>query len=254
MDSSVAFAYKHLTGEGFATFTTLAVLSLVSSSIVVGKIFSLRRQRRRADAFYASYEKVKDPFELIGKDEEFEGAPPYSVYDYACRELQKILDRYAPREKTNGRGRRAPARVLPTIRAAMERGINEETSRLESGMVMLAIAISGGPFIGLFGTVLGVMDTFARVAQAGQPNLLAIAPGVAGALLNTVLGLLVAIPALFAFNLLQRSINDMQMDMTSFASELEGLFVMEHVDEGPKNDYLAEPTRSSSREQISAAH
>ena len=97
-------------------------------------------------------------------------------------------------------------------------------------MVVLALCISGGPFLGLMGTVIGVMETFAAVGQAGEANFAAIAPGVAGALLNTVLGLFVAIPALFAFNLLQRKIGALETDMGTFASELEGLLVMDYVD------------------------
>jgi len=227
--SAVVYALSHMTREGMVSMTVLILMSLASWTVIVGKIFGLRRQRRLAERFYTAFYKVSDPFELIGREKDFEGAPPYSVYDYASRELQEQLDRFVPRHKANGSTRRAPSRVLAAVRAAMDRGIGDETVRLHSGMVILALAISGGPFVGLTGTVFGVMETFGGVAQAGQANLSAMAPGVAGALINTVFGLVVAIPALFAYNLLNSSIESLQLDMRNFASELEAIFVIDYI-------------------------
>jgi biopolymer transport protein TolQ len=232
-ESAVLYAVQHTTTEGIVTMSLLGLMSLASWMVIVGKALGLRRQARLADRFYAAFETVKDPLELVDHSE-FEGAPPYSVYDYAARELQKQLARFAPAEKGNGsqKGRRVPSRVLSAIRAAMERGIGDEGVRLGGGMVILALAISGGPFVGLTGTVFGVMEVFSGVAQAGQANLSAMAPGVAGALINTILGLIVAIPALFAFNLLNRRIDSLNLDMTNFASELEATFVIDYVEQG----------------------
>ena len=252
--TAILFALQHLTIEGEVTAVALTLLSLISWTVIIGKLFALRRQEKRADRFYERFAKLDDPFELIGKDKEFEGAPPFSIYDYACREMQRLLDQFAPREKTNGSGRRAPARVLPRVRAAMERGLGDEIARLDSGMVILALSVSGGPFIGLFGTVFGVMETFAGVGQAGEANFAVVAPGVAGALLNTVLGLLVAIPALFAFNMLQRRIGNLQTDMSSFASELEGLFVIDHVEDGANNVLLEPDNRSMPSSNMAVSH
>jgi biopolymer transport protein ExbB/TolQ len=122
--------------------------------------------------------------------------------------------------------------VLSAIRAAMERGIGDENVRLHGGMVILALCISGGPFVGLTGTVFGVMEVFGGVAQAGQANLSAMAPGVAGALVNTVFGLIVAIPALFAYNMLNTRIDALQLDMSNFASELEATFAIDYIQQG----------------------
>ena len=243
-ESAVLYAVKHTTTEGIITMSILGLMSLSSWMVIVGKALGLRRQARLADRFYTAFEGAEDPLALVGRDE-FEGAPPYSVYDYACRELQKQLGRFAPPEKANGGPgrRRAPSRVLAAIRAAMERGIGDETVRLGAGMVILALAISGGPFVGLTGTVFGVMEVFSGVAQAGQANLSAMAPGVAGALINTVLGLIVAIPALFAFNLLNRRIDSLTLDMTNFASELEATFVIDYVAAG------GEPAGSEARRE-----
>src|SRR5262245_52018785 len=235
----------------------LGLMSLASWMVIVGKALGLRRQAKLADRFYKAFEEAPEPLALVGRDE-FEGAPPYSVYDYACREMQKQLGRFAAPEKTNGGGpakgsRRAPSRVLSAIRAAMERGIGDEGVRLGAGMVILALAISGGPFVGLTGTVFGVMEVFSGVAQAGQANLSAMAPGVAGALINTVLGLIVAIPALFAYNMLSRRIDSLTLDMTNFASELEATFVIDYVAAGGE-PAGAEARREAAHSDVATTH
>ena len=102
----------------------------------------------------------------------------------------------------------------------MDTGLVREATRLNRLMVLLTIAIAGGPFLGLFGTVVGVMITFAAIAQAGDVNVNAIAPGISAALLATVAGLFVAIPALFGYNYLLTRIRDVSNDMQSFVNEL----------------------------------
>ncbi len=86
-------------------------------------------------------------------------------------------------------------------------------------MVLLTIAIAGGPFLGLLGTVVGVMITFAAIAAAGDVNVNAIAPGIAAALVATVAGLAVAIPALFGYNYLGSRISELNSDMQVFVDE-----------------------------------
>lgn len=246
-ESAIVFALKSMTKEGLVTMSLLLLMSLASWTVIIGKLFGLRKQRRLADRFYDVFKDAADPFELVGRDAEFDGAPPYTVYDHACREMSKQLDRFAPKGPSKGT-RRAPARVLTAVRAAMERAIGEESVRLGSGMVILALCISGGPFVGLTGTVFGVMETFGGVAQAGQANLSAMAPGVAGALVNTVVGLIVAIPALFAYNMLTTTSDALRLDMTNFASELEATFVIDYIEIGggagahDHNDLRVAPT------------
>ena len=95
-----------------------------------------------------------------------------------------------------------------------------EIERLNNMMVLLTIAIAGGPFIGLLGTVVGVMITFAAIAAAGDVNVNAIAPGIAAALLATVAGLAVAIPSLFGYNYFQVRIKGVISEMTVFVDEI----------------------------------
>jgi biopolymer transport protein ExbB len=111
------------------------------------------------------------------------------------------------------------ARSIQAIRAVLDGGMVRETQRLNSQMVLLTIAISGGPFLGLLGTVIGVMITFAAVAAAGDVNVNAIAPGIAAALAATVAGLAVAIPSLFGYNYLLTQVKSMTSDMHVFIDE-----------------------------------
>src|SRR5262249_17909919 len=97
---------------------------------------------------------------------------------------------------------------IDAIKAAVDADMVRETHKLNAQMVLLTIAISGGPFLGLLGTVVGVMITFAAIAAAGDVNVNAIAPGIAAALLATVAGLAVAIPALFGYNYLASRIKN----------------------------------------------
>jgi biopolymer transport protein ExbB len=109
--------------------------------------------------------------------------------------------------------------AIATIRATLDRISIYETQRLNSLMVLLTIAISGGPFLGLLGTVVGVMITFAAIAATGDVNINAIAPGIAAALVATVAGLAVAIPALFGYNYLITRIKDLTSEMHVFIDE-----------------------------------
>jgi len=116
----------------------------------------------------------------------------------------------------------------------MEMAVGESSLRLESQMILLATAVSGAPFLGLLGTVWGVMDTFGDVAAAGSANLAAMAPGVSAALITTVTGLLVAIPAMFGYNFLVTSIRAMTVDMDNFAAELSSELAHRYVDHGTR--------------------
>ncbi len=105
------------------------------------------------------------------------------------------------------------------MKASVDADLVRESHKLNAQMVWLTIAISGGPFLGLLGTVVGVMITFAAIAAAGDVNVNAIAPGIAAALLATVAGLGVAIPALFGYNYLASRIKNLSADMQIFVDE-----------------------------------
>ncbi|NWG38860.1 MAG: MotA/TolQ/ExbB proton channel family protein, partial [Hydrogenophilaceae bacterium] len=109
--------------------------------------------------------------------------------------------------------------ALNAIRATLDGTLVRENQKLNNLMVLLTIAISGGPFLGLLGTVVGVMITFAAIAATGDVNVAAIAPGIAAALVATVAGLAVAIPSLFGYNYLGSRIKTIGADMHVFVDE-----------------------------------
>jgi biopolymer transport protein ExbB len=111
------------------------------------------------------------------------------------------------------------SQTMNAIRAAMDASSVRMGQKLSAQMVLLTIAISGGPFLGLLGTVVGVMITFAAIAASGDVNVNAIAPGIAAALAATVAGLAVAIPALFGYNWLNMQIKEINADMRVFVDE-----------------------------------
>ncbi len=139
----------------------------------------------------------------------------YRVYETGTREVN---DRLA-----GGRclpdGSIAP-QSLAAIRSSMDAQTVRETAKLNNLMVFLTIAISGGPFVGLLGTVIGVMITFAAIAAAGDVNVNAIAPGISAALLATATGMFVAIPALFGYNYFQTRIKTVISEMHVFVDEV----------------------------------
>jgi biopolymer transport protein ExbB len=118
--------------------------------------------------------------------------------------------------------------AIDAIRATMDGTLTRENQRLNSQMVLLTIAISGGPFLGLLGTVVGVMITFAAIAASGDVNVNAIAPGIAAALVATVAGLAVAIPALFGYNYLGSRIKEISADMHVFVDEFVARIAEQH--------------------------
>jgi biopolymer transport protein ExbB len=139
----------------------------------------------------------------------------FHIYDTGMREVNDRLQ--------GGRclpdGTIAP-QSLAAIRASMDAQLVKEAAKLNNLMVLLTIAISGGPFVGLLGTVIGVMITFAAIAAAGDVNVNSIAPGISAALLATATGMFVAIPALFGYNYFQVRIKGVITEMSVFVDEI----------------------------------
>ena len=120
-------------------------------------------------------------------------------------------------------------KAMEHVKRALERSVAEESLKLESGLILLAIAVSGAPFLGLLGTVWGVMSTFSNVAMQNQADLLTMAPGVAAALITTVAGLLVAIPSMFGYNWLVHNLRVLTVELDNFAQELVSKMEIEYL-------------------------
>src|SRR5581483_3536123 len=128
-----------------------------------------------------------------------------------------------------------------SVRVALERAASDEALSLEKGMIVLSTAVAGGPFIGLFGTVWGVMETFSAIGIANAASLNAMDPGVDAALLDTVAGLSVAIPAMFAYNYMVTTIRSITQELDSFSNEYATQLEHKYVD----NRAIADEIRSA---------
>jgi biopolymer transport protein ExbB/TolQ len=227
--SGVAYALKHSTLEGRITMGALVVFSLISWTVILNKFRQIRKARKKTEEFLTAYSEGDSPLDVITKgaveDDPllFDGSPLFDVYIAACNEIKKQVAKHGKRISSHG---------MNAVRVSLERGMGEANVTLESGMIILATAISGGPFVGLLGTVWGVMDTFASIAQMQQASLTAMAPGVAAALINTVIGLLVAIPSLFCYNYLVTKIREMSIEIDNFAAHLDNVFSSEYLQNG----------------------
>jgi biopolymer transport protein ExbB/TolQ len=208
--------------------------------------------RKWAKRFFAAYEATRDPLDIKRKGEAFEGAPAYHLYIRGADELEYHLKNYPVQVKaradhtsdpTLGHGntevfvRSSTTRIsmasFEAVKVVMEETAAAEAMSLEKGMIVLSTAVAGGPFIGLLGTVWGVMETFAGIANAGSASLTAMAPGVAGALICTVIGLLVAIPAMFSYNFMVTTIRAITQELDGFASRYANQIEHRYVDNRP---------------------
>jgi len=236
----LVFAFHESTLPGRIILILLFTGSIFSWTVMVTKFRVIRFAQRRRSQFLELFRADRQPLRIYTDCIRFEGAPIFAIYRAGCKELTfQLLGSSVVDETFRGRLEIAP-KISPSqmrvVTSAMERAIGETALRLESQMILLATAVSGAPFLGLLGTVWGVMETFADVAAAGSANLAAMAPGVSAALITTVTGLLVAIPAMFGYNFLVTTIRAMIVELDNFGAELASEFEHKYVDhaERPK--------------------
>jgi len=209
--------------DGWIVIALLGVMAVISGWVMVGKTVMLRRAGRANARFLATFgEKSVELLSpghaevvALQSDPTNDRSSVYRLYALGIREVSK---RFVAQADSGQPPRLSPA-GLEAIRAALDAAMLRENQRFNSGIVLLTIAISGGPFLGLLGTVVGVMITFAAIAAAGEVNVNSIAPGIAAALVATVAGLGVAIPALFGYNWLAAQIKNISADSQVFVDE-----------------------------------
>lgn len=240
--TGLVYAFVESTFEGKMVLLVLFLGSIFSWSVMVTKIRFLNFARRQSERFSALFRQDRTPLRLYEQEVAFDGSPLFEIYQAGCEELcfqmlgsTEVDETY--RARLEDAGKISPAQMR-SVQAAMERAVGEAGLKLESQMIILSTAVSGAPFLGLLGTVWGVMDAFGGIAQSGSANLAAMAPGVAGALITTVVALLVAIPAMFGYNFLVTSVRSMIVQSDNFAGELASEIEHRYVEHG-----LREPHR-----------
>jgi biopolymer transport protein ExbB len=223
-----AVLVRSLTADGWVVICICAIMAVMSWWIMTTKVRYLNGLSRGNDVFMDNWKRIsRDMTALDGADsekiktlggkaddaavQEMRKSSVYRIYHIGAEEIRHRLE--------VDRSKGLSARSMESIKASMDGGMVRESQRMNRLVVLLTICISGGPFLGLLGTVIGVMITFAAIAAAGDVNVNSIAPGIAGALLATVAGLAVAIPALFGYNYILSRIKDATADMNVFIDE-----------------------------------
>ena len=209
--SYLGILLNSLTVDAWVVIIILGVMFIISMVVMFNKARMVINADRENHQFLKRFHEEKD--DVLGMDEgaSFTHSSLFHLYKVGLREVRK-------RHLENTQIALSGA-SMNAIKAAIDADLVRETHRLNAKMVLLTIAISGGPFLGLLGTVVGVMITFAAIAAAGDVNVNAIAPGIAAALLATVAGLAVAIPALFGYNYLASRIKNISTEMQIFVDE-----------------------------------
>jgi biopolymer transport protein ExbB len=206
---------KNLTTDAWAIIIILALMFALACWVVVSKTRFVMRADKDNRAFLQRFRAASLDLLHLEKGAAHPHSSLLRLYSAGVRELAK--------RKIGGDDAQAARPLsgasLDAVKASIDADLVRESHRLNAQMVVLTIAISGGPFLGLLGTVVGVMVTFAAIAAAGDVNVNAIAPGIASALLATVAGLAVAIPSLFAYNYLASRIKNISADMQIFVDE-----------------------------------
>jgi biopolymer transport protein ExbB len=210
-----------LTLDGWIAIGILAVMLVIAVWIMVVKAIYVNRVDKANRQFMHKFRELSTDLGAIDKAHgianEFKHSSLYRLYHVATVELSH---RFKDTDAAHLTDKNLSPQSLDAIRASLDTGLVKETTLMNKLMVLLTIAISGGPFIGLLGTVLGVMITFAVIAATGDVNVAAIAPGIAAALMATAAGMAVAIPALFGYNYLNSRIKAITSDMRVFNDEL----------------------------------
>jgi biopolymer transport protein TolQ len=188
---------------------TLLAFSLVSWAIILTKWSLLRRARLQSGRFLRAFRKAQRLQDIATVADQFRPSPLVGVFDGGFQEYKRQLS-----------GPAASLRNLTAIQRGMQIGASEEITRLERNVPWLAITAAVTPFIGLFGTVWGIIDAFHGLGTAGGATLRAVAPGISEALITTAAGLVAAIPAVIAYNLIGNSIRVFAARGDDFALEV----------------------------------
>lgn len=225
---------KDLTIDGWVVIFLCALLAIIGWGVAIAKFFYLNKIGKANKVFLERWKKVSTDLTALDSSDAnsiksmggtvsakaqklMKHSPLYHIYHLGSEEIEHRVKHGDKETPSSSKG--LSGRSIQAIKATLHGGLMREVQRLNSMLVYLTIGIAGGPYLGLLGTVIGVMITFAVIAKSGEVEVNSIAPGIAGALLATVAGLAVAIPALFAYSYLSTRIKDAVNDMETFIDE-----------------------------------
>lgn len=208
----------------------LLIFSIVSWAIIFMKYRTLKKVQEENDAFLDAYIKSGKLSDVLPVSKKYTFSTIADIFKSGYGELVKIT-----RATKDSALREADVMVsvemkgIDNVERAVNRACSEGTTRLESALGFLATTGSASPFIGLFGTVWGIMETFKSIGARGSATLAVVAPGISEALIATAAGLAAAIPAVIFYNYYMNRIKVMNQDMDNFASELVNIIERHYV-------------------------
>ena len=226
-ESQLHYVWSRAPIEGKSILVVLMIFSVFAWSVMVSKSLQMRRAKKLNQFFDAEFRAQKNVLGIFDRRIQVEGCPLFTVYHAGSIELDARLKD----PTTDGRKKYVSLKGMEHIKRILENTVARESLKLESGLILLAIAVSGAPFLGLLGTVWGVMITFADIAKTQQADLATMAPGVSTALVTTVAGLLVAIPSMFGYNWLVHNLRVRTVELDNFAQELISKVETEYLQE-----------------------
>lgn len=190
----------------------LLFFSVFSWTIIIFKRKTLKLAARQSQKFLAVFKKTKNLTEVNEASKAFQASPLAAIFLAGYKEMSYLA-------KANPQGNQNSSR-LENLSRALTKASNAEVAKMERLMSFLATTGSVAPFIGLLGTVWGIMDTFLNIGVTRSTSLISVAPGIAEALIATAIGLFAAIPAVIAYNYFLHRIKDCITDMEDFSLEL----------------------------------
>jgi biopolymer transport protein ExbB/TolQ len=226
MIASLGFSLQESTWPGKLIVVLLFASSIYVWSIMIIKFQELKRAAISSNMFDRRYRQERNPVALFLRKERYPESPLFEVYEKACVTMGAEVDSQEPDASELFAGSLGDEEIqlkplqLEAVRNSAERTVSTTLLNLERTMPVLATAVTACPFLGLLGTVWGVMDAFSGMAEAGSATLSAVAPGIAGALLTTVVGLLVALPSAIGYNMLTSRVRELQVRTDNFSQEI----------------------------------
>ena len=210
----LATVIRNVTLDGWVIIGILILFAVLSWVVILSKTFYLGLIERNNKSFIKSFNENHDPLFIGSGEGPYDESSLFRLYRSGYENLKTLISGRDRDEKVE-----LNQKTINSVRTYLDEMYVREDQKLNQWLVLLTMAITGGPFLGLLGTVWGVMNTFAAMAEAGEANIMAIAPGVASALSTTVFGLIVAIPALFGYNFLASRIKKISADMDIFLDQ-----------------------------------
>ncbi len=198
-----------------AILLVLISLSILSWAVIISKWLQLRRVQSEDEYFYTLSQREQPLSALAGLAQKLEFSPLARLFEHSYHELTVFKGRM---EK--GGVPDAHDRLMDALDRTLERVYNQQSQQLERRLPLLATVSSASPYIGLFGTVLGIIGAFQDIGISGVTSLAVVAPGISQALVATAAGLLAAIPALIAYNIFRNRLREISSGMKNFALEI----------------------------------